>query len=201
MIVLPAVFLGRSHTGEALPASARLAISQWRTTYIACFRLGLRAGFAPRQPSITSKINDLEAGRVGFQTLSLRQMLLRKLSVTEIAAAEIPSVCGLLRENVLAANLAKPLNSLARGSILSKAPDCPYLVRRHWAAEIMKFDFGLVALLRCHHFVGRRDRLRISGGSIANLIAYSCLGCRSRNPSGHDHQSYGARACPLYSAI
>ena len=66
--------------------------------FLLLLSFGCAHGVRKVRKSDPKKINGLEPEKVVFQTLSLRQPLLRKLSLPGMAMAEIPSVRGPLWE-------------------------------------------------------------------------------------------------------
>ena len=61
----------------------------------------------------------------GFESLLFRHSALGQISLPQIPAAKIPSICGLLRANLLTAGMVARPNFVSLRPIFSKAPDCP----------------------------------------------------------------------------
>ena len=100
---------------------------RWRTSE---GMFGSRRGIRNSVNLESNKINALERKRVGYQVLSLRHLALGQISLPEIRAPKIPSICGLLREKLLTAEIAGGPIVVSLGPTFSKAPDCPEKVRR-----------------------------------------------------------------------
>jgi hypothetical protein len=92
--------------------------------------LGSANGIRIRKKTEPNKINALKVESVGFQYLSLRHLAPGQISLPEIAASKITSICGLLCEKLLTVGLAMRPNFVSLGPTFSKPPDCPEKVRR-----------------------------------------------------------------------